>query len=134
MGINKSILQVKFFNEITIRKTQKDGSIAFFNASVGQYNASTKETEYTWLPFIAFGKTAELLKKVVKKNTELILECHQVGEEIVDNNNFTQYVAKNIVDKVHFISTPTKQKEEPEQIVNEEMDTYYEDDDNYQPF
>lgn len=66
-----------------------------FSLAIDEYNSQTKQQETLWVPFVAFGKTAEIATKYVTKGRLLrvsgkfqIHEYEYNGEKRKDSNFF----------------------------------------------
>ena len=109
--MNRVILTGRTTNEIELRYTQGENSLAYvrFNLAVSR---PKKDNEADFIACQAWGKTAELLDKYVSKGDKIAVEGF-IRTGSYEKNGQRIYTSDVVVEKVEFISAkPKEQKQE----------------------
>lgn len=97
--MNKCIIIGRLTKDIDVRSSQSGTSVAKFTFAVDR---RTKEKETDFINCTAFGKTAEVLQKYVKKGHRIGIVGHiQTGSYEKDGHKV--YTTDVIVDEIEFL-------------------------------
>ena len=97
--MNKCIIIGRLTKDIDVRSSQSGMSVAKFTVAVDR---RTKEKETDFINCTAFGKTAEVLQKYVRKGHRIGIVGHiQTGSYEKDGHNV--YTTDVIVDEIEFL-------------------------------
>ena len=113
--MNKSILTGRTTADITLRYTNGENSIAFtrFNLAVDRKGSKNKETDF--ITCQAWGKTAELLEKYVKKGDKVGIEGW-IRTGSYEKDGHKVYTTEVVAESIEFMQPKgEKTQKEPEQ-------------------
>lgn len=97
--MNRTILIGRLTKDIDVRSSQSGTSVAKFTVAVDR---RTKEKETDFINCTAFGKTAEVLQKYVRKGHRIGIVGHiQTGSYEKDGHKV--YTTDVIVDEIEFL-------------------------------
>ena len=111
--MNKTILVGRNVKEIEYRTTTSGkGATAFTIAVNRDFKNANGETEADFINCVAYGKTAELLSKYVKKGDRLAVEGRIQVRNYDNQEGKKVYVTEVIVQNIEFLETKSNKKEE----------------------
>ena len=112
--MNRTILIGRLTKDIDVRSSQSGTSVAKFTVAVDR---RTKEKETDFINCTAFGKTAEILQKYVRKGHRIGIVGHiQTGSYEKDGHKV--YTTDVIVDEVEFLE---KKEDAPEPSLDDDF-------------
>ena len=111
--MNKAILVGRNVKEIELRATTSGTSVTAFTIAVNRdFKNANGETEADFINCVAYGKTAELLSKYVKKGDRLAVEGRIQVRNYDNQEGKKVYVTEVIVQNIEFLETKSNKKEE----------------------
>lgn len=101
-------------------KNVKDTSVANFSVATSK---KVKDKEYTsWHNIVAWGKTAEICSKYLKKGSQVLIEGEMTYRDWEDKNKVKRTQAEIVASNVQFIGgKPQGQQREEQQQVSSEF-------------
>lgn len=112
--MNRTILIGRLTKDIDVRSSQSGTSVAKFTVAVDR---RTKEKETDFINCTAFGKTAEVLQKYVRKGHRIGIVGHiQTGSYEKDGHKV--YTTDVIVDEIEFLE---KKDDAPEPSLDDDF-------------
>lgn len=112
--MNKCIIIGRLTKDIDVRSSQSGTSVAKFTVAVDR---RTKEKETDFINCTAFGKTAEVLQKYVRKGHRIGIVGHiQTGSYEKDGHKV--YTTDVIVDEIEFLE---KKEDAPEPSLDDDF-------------
>ena len=121
--MNKTILHGRLTKDPEIRYSQSGTAIARFTLAVNRM----KKDEADFITCKAFGKTAEIMEKYIKKGTEIML-CGRIETGSYEKDGKKVYTTEVIADEIDFVG---KKEEKPAEKKDEFVPVK---DDEEQPF
>lgn len=110
--MNRTILIGRLTKDIDVRSSQSGTSVAKFTVAVDR---RTKEKETDFINCTAFGKTAEVLQKYVRKGHRIGIVGHiQTGSYEKDGHKV--YTTDVIVDEIEFL----EKKDDSSPVIKED--------------
>ena len=103
--MNKTILHGRLTRDPEIRYTQTGTAIARFTLAVNRM----KKDEADFISCKAFGKTAEIMEKYIKKGTEIML-CGRIETGSYEKDGKKVFTTDVIADEIDFVG---KKEEKP---------------------
>lgn len=111
--MNKTILIGRNVKEIELRTTTSGSSVTAFTIAVNRdFKNANGETEADFINCVAYGKTAEILSKYVKKGDRLAVEGRIQVRNYDNQEGKKVYVTEVIVQNIEFLETKSNKKEE----------------------
>ena len=110
-NINKAILVGHVGNDPEIRYTSNGKAVANFHLATTQKWDGNEKTQ--WHKIVAWGKTAELCEKYVKKGDPLYVEGSIEYRQWEDKDGNRQYTTEIIVREIQFLGGKRKEKAPP---------------------
>ena len=104
--MNKVVLLGRLTRDAEIRYTQNQMAVASFFLAVPRI----KNDEADFIPCTAFGKTAEIKEKYVKKGNRILIDGRWYTSSYTDSEGKKRYTSSCIVDRIEFIE---KKSDEP---------------------
>ncbi len=129
--MNKTILIGRNVKEIEYRTTTSGKGVTAFTIAVNRdFKNANGETEADFINCVAYGKTAELLSKYVKKGDRLAVEGRIQTRNYDNQEGKKVYVTEVIVQNIEFLEPKTNNKEEtpaPVETTNDPFKEFGED-------
>lgn len=111
--MNKAVLIGRNTKEIELRATKSGSSVTAFTIAVNRdFKNANGETEADFINCVAYGKTAELLSKYVKKGDRLAVEGRIQVRNYDNQEGKKVYVTEVIVQNIEFLESKQGKKEE----------------------
>lgn len=111
--MNKVLLIARNVKEIELKATKTGTSVTAFTVAVNRdFKNANGETEADFINCVAYGKTAELLSKYVKKGDRLAVEGRIQVRNYDNQEGKKVYVTEVIVQNIEFLEPKTNNKEE----------------------
>ena len=117
--INKMILHARFTEDVDLRTTQNDNSVASFTIAWSEKYGQTEQTLF--LNCVAWNNQAEFISKYFKKGDMVVVEGKLTTRSYEDGNGDKKYVTELIVEKAHFCGN--KQDSKSQQVAGD-LNTY----------
>ena len=108
--------------DIELKTSQSGKSFCNFNLAVESGYGNNKKTN--WLNFSAFGKTAEILEKYVKKGTKILITRSEVVQnEYTDRDGNKRTSTNFIVSEFEFCESRQAQHSQNQNQPNEQKES-----------
>ena len=107
--MNKCMLIGRLTNDVNMMTSASGNSVGKFNLAVDRKN---KEKETDFISCIAFGKTAEVLEKYVKKGHKVGIIGHIQTGSYTNKEGRKIYTTDIVVDEIEFLQGNSGEKKE----------------------
>lgn len=111
--MNKAILIGRLTKDIDLRMTQSGKAVGTFTIAINRYN---KDGGTDFINCVAFGNTAELMKKYTDKGSHVGLSG-RIQTRSYQKDDRTVYVTEVIVEDVDFLEVKKEPQDEPEPVL-----------------
>jgi single-strand DNA-binding protein len=102
--MNNCIFYGRVATDIELKYSQGDSSMAIANFTIA-INRKTKDRKVDFLPFTAFGKTAENMERFFRKGNRIAVRTHAQRDEYTDKDGNKRTNIKFLVDDFDIIET-----------------------------
>lgn len=122
--MNKVILAGRLGHDPEIKNTKDGQLVTTVNIATTEIS---KENEYTeWHRIVAFGRTAEIMGKYLKKGVKILVEGKLRTNRWSDNEGITRSQTTIVVDRMEFMES--KKEDNNKDNDSNSGDTNYEED------
>ena len=111
--MNNCIFVIRLTKDPEVRYSQEGKAIANFSGACNRRFKQEGQPDADFFNFVAFGKTAEVIEKHVKKGTKLLVEAEARNNNYKDKDGVMHYATQMIVNSIEFCESKSSESAKP---------------------